>query len=66
MTPHDHWEYVEGCYRCEISRDEEEQERREYAEFLDGEAMREAEAYQAACEYRASRLAATDADRSET
>lgn len=23
MTQHDHREYVEGCYRCELSRDEE-------------------------------------------
>lgn len=22
MVPHDHREYVEGCFRCELSRDE--------------------------------------------
>lgn len=22
MTPHNHTRYVEGCYRCELSRDE--------------------------------------------
>jgi hypothetical protein len=21
MTPHDHREYVDGCYRCELSRE---------------------------------------------
>jgi hypothetical protein len=24
VTPHDHQQYVEGCYRCELGRDEAE------------------------------------------
>lgn len=30
MTPHTHRTYVEGCYRCELSRDEAEATMRDY------------------------------------